>query len=206
MESMWTIGDVMAYLQVTKETVERLVKNGDFPKPVSVGPRLVRWRYADIAIWESGLDSDIPVRVVFTKRFPPFKVGESAELSEHEAAILLVEDLIRLVDQTDVQRIAEMKVKLTRQRARWVKQNQEASVPLGLLKDWNGVGRAAHLRDRFPDHSEAPHIRVRFLQDWDQRRTGQECSLSMEHAATLSKRGVVEMVSNRDGWTRIDEA
>ncbi|MGY4828190.1 helix-turn-helix transcriptional regulator [Sphaerotilaceae bacterium SBD11-9] len=38
-------------LSVSEATFDRMVANGAFPKPVKVGPRLVRWKATDIRDW-----------------------------------------------------------------------------------------------------------------------------------------------------------
>ena len=42
------VQQVAGILQLSQRTVWRLASSGDIPKPVKLGPRLVRWRLADI--------------------------------------------------------------------------------------------------------------------------------------------------------------
>ena len=40
--------EVLAILGVSKSTLERFQRTGNFPRPVMLGPKSARWRYADI--------------------------------------------------------------------------------------------------------------------------------------------------------------
>lgn len=42
------IDDVAEYFGVTKTTIARLVKSGNFPKPIRLGKRISFWDQADI--------------------------------------------------------------------------------------------------------------------------------------------------------------
>jgi prophage regulatory protein len=43
---------VVARLSVSKNTIWRWSRTGDFPQPVRLGPRVTRWALADIERWE----------------------------------------------------------------------------------------------------------------------------------------------------------
>ena len=202
MQKMWTVDDVTAYLQITRVTLDRLVEQGEFPEPVRLGPSLLRWRQLEIAEWESGLTSATPVRVEFTEPFRPYKVGESAEFSQQEAAILLIEGVAKLLDEADSRQIAPVKRQLMRRRIEWL---GAESFRLGLLKDWNGIGRATHARDGLRDEIGTPQVPVRFLKDWEEWKAGQECSLSMEQAATLCSQHVIELANKKSAWSLVED-
>ena len=40
---------------MSRSSIYRLMQNGEFPRPVRVGPAAVRWRASDIAIWLESL-------------------------------------------------------------------------------------------------------------------------------------------------------
>ena len=48
-----TVGQVAAKFSVSTDTIWRWKRNGDFPKPVRVGPNCTRWRLSDIEAHES---------------------------------------------------------------------------------------------------------------------------------------------------------
>ncbi len=54
---MLTAYDVCEQFQFSRATLERMVRRGDFPAPVRIGPRMIRWRPADIARFLDG-DAD----------------------------------------------------------------------------------------------------------------------------------------------------
>ena len=41
---------------VTRPTVWRWAREGDFPQPVSLSPGCTRWRLADVEAWEAARD------------------------------------------------------------------------------------------------------------------------------------------------------
>jgi prophage regulatory protein len=49
----WEVEDVTS-LDIT--TIYRIIKAGDFPKPLRVGRRRVAWRQSDITAWQAGLE------------------------------------------------------------------------------------------------------------------------------------------------------
>ena len=40
---------------LSRSSIYRLMANGDFPRPVRIGPTAVRWRARDIATWLESL-------------------------------------------------------------------------------------------------------------------------------------------------------
>jgi predicted DNA-binding transcriptional regulator AlpA len=44
-------------LAISEPTFDRLVAKGDFPAPIRIGPRLVRWRGVDIRRWLDAQDA-----------------------------------------------------------------------------------------------------------------------------------------------------
>ncbi len=49
--ALLTIQDLAAMLKMSKRTVERRVADGSLPKPITIGPRILRWRTNDIEKW-----------------------------------------------------------------------------------------------------------------------------------------------------------
>jgi predicted DNA-binding transcriptional regulator AlpA len=47
-EGFWRIGDILAILPIGKSTLWLMVKEGRFPKPVKLGPKITAWRISDI--------------------------------------------------------------------------------------------------------------------------------------------------------------
>ena len=52
--SLLTMRDLAQQLQVTTRSIIRWRNNGTLPPAVQIGPRLVRWRQADISAWIEG--------------------------------------------------------------------------------------------------------------------------------------------------------
>ncbi len=50
-EKYLSLREVTAACKVHASTVWRWVKTGDFPRPIRLGPKAVRWRESDIAAW-----------------------------------------------------------------------------------------------------------------------------------------------------------
>jgi prophage regulatory protein len=46
--------EVARRLGVSRPTVWRWTREGNFPRPVRLGPATTRWRLADIEEWETG--------------------------------------------------------------------------------------------------------------------------------------------------------
>ncbi len=51
MSNLLTRKQVSARCQLARTTVYRLMRSGEFPEPVRVGVRAVRWREAEIDEW-----------------------------------------------------------------------------------------------------------------------------------------------------------
>lgn len=54
-ESLLKISDVMARTTLGKTSIYRMIDAGEFPAPVSIGPKMSRWLQSDIDKWFSGL-------------------------------------------------------------------------------------------------------------------------------------------------------
>jgi prophage regulatory protein len=52
-DDLLSIADVASLLGITTKSVYRYRSTGDFPEPIRLGPRLVRWRRGDISSWLS---------------------------------------------------------------------------------------------------------------------------------------------------------
>lgn len=46
-----TLKDVAAQLRVGPRTVQRMVKGGEFPRAIQIGPACPRWRQSDLDAW-----------------------------------------------------------------------------------------------------------------------------------------------------------
>jgi excisionase family DNA binding protein len=47
-----TVKDVCAKLKVTKSTVYKMLREDpSFPRSITIGPRVVRWKEADLTAW-----------------------------------------------------------------------------------------------------------------------------------------------------------
>lgn len=51
-DGIMTIDDVAKRYDVSTQTIYRWSRDGEMPKPVRVGRRLVRWRLLDLQQWE----------------------------------------------------------------------------------------------------------------------------------------------------------
>jgi predicted DNA-binding transcriptional regulator AlpA len=99
---LWTLDDVMRYADLSRKTVEDLIKAGRFPAPVKVG-RSLRWRETDIDNWEASLFpvDKAPIRVKFVRCFPPYNDGEEAGFPPGQAASLIANGWAALSDPDD---------------------------------------------------------------------------------------------------------
>lgn len=63
-ETYLSVEDVAARYDVSKDTIWRWRREGDFPKPIKLGPRITRWRLSDLEKHESqcrcGLITSLP--------------------------------------------------------------------------------------------------------------------------------------------------
>ena len=55
MPELLTLGDVMEITKMSKASIYRRSKEGNFPQSVQVGPRSIRFRSEDIQDWLSNL-------------------------------------------------------------------------------------------------------------------------------------------------------
>ncbi|RYD86030.1 MAG: AlpA family phage regulatory protein [Verrucomicrobiaceae bacterium] len=46
---------VIAVTQLSRSTIYSAIQSGQFPKPVRIGKRAVRWRAEDLAAWRASL-------------------------------------------------------------------------------------------------------------------------------------------------------
>ena len=46
-----TRSEVEAAVRLTTSTIYRLMRCGQFPEPIRIGPRAVRWRASDLETW-----------------------------------------------------------------------------------------------------------------------------------------------------------
>ena len=45
------IEEVLSLCAMSKSNLYKMIERGDFPRPVSIGPRSVAWRQSDVASW-----------------------------------------------------------------------------------------------------------------------------------------------------------
>lgn len=66
----WDLHDVAAYLKTSPETVKNLVQEDpDFPQPVPISKRLVRWHPQVVRDWlRAGTERNLPVRATSSGR------------------------------------------------------------------------------------------------------------------------------------------
>jgi len=50
-ETVYRVGDVKKIVGLSKNTIYRQIKKGNFPKPIRIGTRAVAWRSSDIQNW-----------------------------------------------------------------------------------------------------------------------------------------------------------
>ena len=55
MDKLMTARDVMAAVRLSRATIYNLLAAGEFPRPVRIGSKSVRWRASDIAAWVDSL-------------------------------------------------------------------------------------------------------------------------------------------------------
>lgn len=51
MPALLTVHEVAAIFKVSVRTIQRRRAAGDLPKPISIGPRMIRWRADEIEAW-----------------------------------------------------------------------------------------------------------------------------------------------------------
>ena len=57
MDRLLRISEVIPIVGISKSVIYQRLKDSDFPKPVNVGPRAVRWRQSDIETWIGSLEA-----------------------------------------------------------------------------------------------------------------------------------------------------
>lgn len=57
-ESLLKISDVIARTTLGRTSIHRKVKDGEFPAPVMIGPKMTRWLKSDIDKWIAGLKNE----------------------------------------------------------------------------------------------------------------------------------------------------
>ena len=50
-QQLITRKEVEAQCRITRSTVYRLMRAGEFPEPIRIGPRSIRWRVSEIEAW-----------------------------------------------------------------------------------------------------------------------------------------------------------
>ena len=56
-QKLLSLRQVIAMVGLTKSTIYRLMDAGDFPRPLKLGSRCVRWLVDDVNAWISNLPS-----------------------------------------------------------------------------------------------------------------------------------------------------
>ena len=56
-QKLLSLKQVIAMVGLTKSTIYRLMDAGDFPRPLKLGSRCVRWLVDDVNAWISSLPS-----------------------------------------------------------------------------------------------------------------------------------------------------
>ena len=57
-ESLLRLPEVEAVVGMKKSKIYSLLQEGQFPAPVRLGPRSVRWKSTDVEAWIDGLEGD----------------------------------------------------------------------------------------------------------------------------------------------------
>lgn len=55
LEQLYTRKDVMHICRLSRSQITRMVSSGEFPPPVNISSRTLRWRRSDIIIWQESL-------------------------------------------------------------------------------------------------------------------------------------------------------
>lgn len=45
------------FLEVSRQTIWRWVREGKFPAPIKLGPNCTRWRLSDVQAWEASREA-----------------------------------------------------------------------------------------------------------------------------------------------------
>ena len=62
MNRLLRLKEVVQMVGLSRTSIYRLVDSGDFPHPIRVGPRAVRWRLRDIEQWMFGTPLSQPTK------------------------------------------------------------------------------------------------------------------------------------------------
>ena len=54
---LMTLKRVIEETGLSKSTIYDKIKDGSFPAPVQIGPKMVRWRGVDLEAWEAALQT-----------------------------------------------------------------------------------------------------------------------------------------------------
>ncbi len=57
MDSLLRLPEVEALVGLKKSKLYSLIQKGDFPRPIKIGKRTVRWRSSTIQIWINNLSN-----------------------------------------------------------------------------------------------------------------------------------------------------
>ncbi len=55
---LMTMRQLTEQINLSRSTIHRMVKRGNFPAPLRVGQRAVRWREADVVAWQEEKSRD----------------------------------------------------------------------------------------------------------------------------------------------------
>ena len=58
-DTLLTLSEVVAKVGIGKMTIYRRMRKDQFPQPLQVGVRAVRWRMTDIVEWQNGLTKGV---------------------------------------------------------------------------------------------------------------------------------------------------
>ena len=51
MQQLFNVSQVENLCGISRQTIYRRMRAGDFPRPIKVGPRAVRWRSDELETW-----------------------------------------------------------------------------------------------------------------------------------------------------------
>ena len=52
-----TFLELTKILKMNKDSIRKLIKSGEFPKPLNMGTKKLRWLLSDVEIWIKGLNN-----------------------------------------------------------------------------------------------------------------------------------------------------
>ena len=80
--------DVEAITALKRSAIYEKIAHGGFPPPVKIGPRSVRWRYADILRWMVDLPSAKPAGDQRYSGFPKVPSAYSPGVTDHTTSLI----------------------------------------------------------------------------------------------------------------------